>query len=468
MALTELYHEEWHGFDISYWKDRPKGTCLPCGCRVRKQDKHAFDVNARVDVVTQSSVLQGMQDLTLSRARAIIDLRSFEWGQTLKRALHEPRTSDNPQTSDQDLRRRLLEVFYVIRRALPRSFNTAEGRVDIDGLCVELEISANQYVSAISYLLEKGWLDRFVDRLDNYSQVFITGEGIDEHESLDRAALTAEASIFVNYREKDTLAELETLGFRLKTHFGEDAVFIARDTIELGAHSEQRIERALRWCNVMLVLIGPKWLTMADEDGRRRLDDPEDLLRREIESAFKRGIPIIPVLVRGAHIPHRKDLPNSLKELRNRQGRHIHEGHWARDTEDLIKGLEETLGLVRHLLDQAVRDELGTVSYIDNDGERHVITPGDHKTARFLSSPKGEMPVSTEQLVLHPVGDPMESVLACELLYVDPGPHIYALLNGKTYYVGENDLNYWGRNHPREWRHVTQQEFESYPVGRGP
>lgn len=467
------YHERWHGFDIYYTQDR-KGTCLEYSCRVKHQGDHAFDLEGRVDIVSWASKQPGggqkddIRELALARARAIIDLRSFVPGQVIERRPQVPRTSDNPQVTDQELRRRLLEVFHAIRRALPRSFNTAEGRVDIDGLCVELEISENQFVSAISYLLEKGWLDRFVDRLDNYSQVFITGEGMDEYESLDKAVPTAEASIFVNYREKDTLADLETLGFRLRTHFGQDTVFIARGCVELGLDWEQRIERAARLCEVMLVLIGPKWLTIADEDGNRRLDDPGDLLRREIETALERGIPIIPVLVRGAHVPREEDLPDSLSKLRKRQGRPIQEGRWEQDTEELIKGVEQALGLAPHLLRQVVRDEHGALFYIDNERERHPIGADDHNTARFLRSPKGEIQVSSEQLEPYHLGDPMQSVLDCELLYVLPGPHIYAVLNGKTYYVGMNDLDHWGRNDRRQWRHITEQEFESYPVGRTP
>lgn len=470
-SVLASHQEKWHGFDVYYTEDRI-GRCLSYSCRVRHEGAHAFDVVGSVDVEDlasrQPGMLQRIQEVALARARAIIDLQSFQWGQSIERSPAAPRTSDNPKTSDEQLRRRLMKVFYAVWQSLPRSYNTGQARVDIVGLCLELDISQNQYFAAMEYLLGKGWLQRSVARRDDYSHVYITVEGIDEHESFRQSASTPEARIFINYREEDTLGDLETLGFRLKMHFGEEAVFVARERIELGAQSEQRIERALSWCSAMLVLIGPKWLTPGDEEGRRRLDDPQDLLRREIERALARGILIIPVLVRGAQMPRKKDLPDSLKELRNRQGRRIHEGRWERDTEELIKGIEQALGLVAHLFDRIVRDDQGTAIYVDNDGQLHVIRPGDHKTARFVSSSKGEMPVSTEQLELYPVGYPMESVLACELLYVDPGPHIYALINGRTYYVGENDLNYWARNDPREWRHVSQQEFESYPVGRKP
>jgi hypothetical protein len=188
MTTTEVHHEEWHGFDITYCHDDSKLPRIRYGCRVEKAGDLAFCLQGTVEDVIdlhfkRPGVRERIQPLALSRARAIIDLRSFDRGQTLERPLDAPRTSDNPQISDPQLRRRLLEVFYDIRRALPRSFNTAKGRVDPDGLCLELDISENQYLSAITYLLEKGWLWRFIERRDNYSQVFITGEGIDAYET---------------------------------------------------------------------------------------------------------------------------------------------------------------------------------------------------------------------------------------------------------------------------------------------
>lgn len=185
MTKFERYHEKWHGFDIQY-SQGPKRPCLTYHCRVTKDGERAFDLDGSEDVVDlslkQPGMRQRIQELTLARARGIIDLRTFEWSQSLDRSLGVPRTSDNPQISDDELRRKLLEVFHVIRRALATSYNTAEGRVDIGGLCMELEISENQYLSAMNYLLEKGWLERSVVRQDEYSHVFITVEGIDEYD----------------------------------------------------------------------------------------------------------------------------------------------------------------------------------------------------------------------------------------------------------------------------------------------
>jgi hypothetical protein len=62
------------------------------------------------------------------------------------------------------------------------------------------------------------------------------------------------------------------------------------------------------------VIIGPAWLE-ATHNGRRRLDDPADFVRIEVELALKAGIEVIPVLVDGARMPGEKDLPKSISAL---------------------------------------------------------------------------------------------------------------------------------------------------------
>jgi hypothetical protein len=59
-------------------------------------------------------------------------------------------------------------------------------------------------------------------------------------------------------------------------------------------------------CQVLLAVIGPTWLTVTDERGRRRLDDPDDIVRLEIEAALAREVRVIPILVEGAVMPGRE------------------------------------------------------------------------------------------------------------------------------------------------------------------
>src|SRR5215472_5327650 len=127
------------------------------------------------------------------------------------------------------------------------------------------------------------------------------------------------SGIFVSYRRQDSSHLAGRLYDRLADRFGEDQVFIDVDTIEPGVDFAEEIFRAVAACTVLLAVIGPGWLTAADEGGGRRLDDPDDIVRLEIEAALARGVRVIPILVEGAVMPRRQDLPDSLGGLARRQ-----------------------------------------------------------------------------------------------------------------------------------------------------
>src|SRR5262249_58258522 len=98
---------------------------------------------------------------------------------------------------------------------------------------------------------------------------------------------------------------------RLADRFGEGQVFMDVDTIEPGVDFAEEISRAVAACQVLLAIIGPNWLTATDERGGRRLDNPDDLVRLEIEAALARGVRGIPILGEGAVMPGRAGLPES-------------------------------------------------------------------------------------------------------------------------------------------------------------
>ncbi len=174
---------------------------------------------------------------------------------------------------------------------------------------------------------------------------------------------------------------------------------------------------------------------------------------------------MIPVLVGGARMPRKQDLPKSLRELAERQAHRLTDDHWVYDTDQLVKKLETALGHVQDLVKKVVRDEDGTQFYMHNSGQRHFAKDDEDKIARFLRGPKGEISASTEDVEPYPLGDPMDSVLRCKLLYRDPGPHIYALLNGKTYYPGTNDLDYWGETTRKNGGMFPTKNSRHIPAG---
>ena len=91
----------------------------------------------------------------------------------------------------------------------------------------------------------------------------------------------------------------------------------------------------MRWSRV----IGRNWLASADKNNRRRLDDPNDFVRIEIEAALERNVPVIPVLVDGTVMPQADDLPQPLKKLARRQGIEISHNRFDSDAERLTGAL---------------------------------------------------------------------------------------------------------------------------------
>jgi hypothetical protein len=149
----------------------------------------------------------------------------------------------------------------------------------------------------------------------------------------------ATGRIFISYRRADVPHAAGRLFDRLEGHFGVEKVFVDVASIEPGANFDEAITRAVGTCDVLLAVIGKGWLVALDDGGRRRLDDPADLVAVEIDAALQRGIRVIPVLVDGAEL--RADaLPEPLAPLGRRQAFEIgHKGFRSR-ADELIATLE--------------------------------------------------------------------------------------------------------------------------------
>ena len=123
--------------------------------------------------------------------------------------------------------------------------------------------------------------------------------------------------IFISYRRDDAGHATGRINDRLRENYGDDAVFIDVDNIPVGVDFRVHLDEQVSKCNVLLAVIGKKWLTIKN---KRRLDDSTDFLSIEIESALERNIPIVPLLVQGAKMPSPENLPDSIQALAFRQG----------------------------------------------------------------------------------------------------------------------------------------------------
>ena len=135
--------------------------------------------------------------------------------------------------------------------------------------------------------------------------------------------MSSTQSIFISYRRSDSRAETERIYDGLVDEFGRDRVFKDADDIPLGADLAKHLEQVLGRCKVVLVIIGKTWASVTEADGTLRLNNPDDFVRREVELALKRDIPVIPVLLEGAIMPRRDQLPISLHPLLRRKSANI-------------------------------------------------------------------------------------------------------------------------------------------------
>ena len=130
----------------------------------------------------------------------------------------------------------------------------------------------------------------------------------------------APGSVFISYRRTDSSDVTGRIYDRLVASHGKTHVFKDVDSIPLGTDFRRHVADLIEESDCVLAVIGRQWLDVADSAGRRRLDDPTDLVRIEIEAALARGVPVIPLLVQGASMPEPHALPEALRPLAFRNG----------------------------------------------------------------------------------------------------------------------------------------------------
>ena len=149
--------------------------------------------------------------------------------------------------------------------------------------------------------------------------------------------------IFVSYRRDDSAPTTERIIDWIARAFGRRSVFQDVLSIPAGTDFRRHIAQAIRRSSVQVVVIGPRWLEARDAEGRRRIDQPDDSVRVEIETAFAVGTPIIPLLVDGARMPAEEQLPWGLRELAGINALRV------RHNPDFAADLEAVVGTIRRV-----------------------------------------------------------------------------------------------------------------------
>ena len=194
--------------------------------------------------------------------------------------------------------------------------------------------------------------------------------------------------IFISYRRQETAWPARQLYEVLVEHFPAEQVFKDVDNIEPGDEFVERITAAVESCDVLLALIGPQWLTITNRNGQRRLDDPGDYVRVEIETALTRKIRVIPILVDEARIPSADELPATLAPLVYRNAVEINPITF--DTKRLIATVQKTLTELK------VSDTTTVSASPTSEAERANQQVGDLEVERLIGdssdAPKAAKP----------------------------------------------------------------------------
>lgn len=150
--------------------------------------------------------------------------------------------------------------------------------------------------------------------------------------------------IFISYRRGNDSGTTGRLADELKKTFDDDRVFFDVDSIELGLDFIKVIEDRISKSDVLLAVMGQQWLDARDRDGKRRLDNPKDPVRIEIEAAINQNKRVIPVLIDDTKIPEPDSLPDSLRVLSGRNATTVSNDRFRDDTARLTRQLRHIFG----------------------------------------------------------------------------------------------------------------------------
>jgi prepilin-type processing-associated H-X9-DG protein len=149
--------------------------------------------------------------------------------------------------------------------------------------------------------------------------------------------------IFISYRREDSAGYTRAIFDQLTKRFAKSQVFMDVDTIEPGLPFDEVINQAVARCDVLLVMVGARWMEPRAGTGPR-LNDPKDFVRLEIAAALSRNIRVIPVLLDGATMPTEDALPEPLRPFARRNAIEVGNSRFDSDVERLIDVVGKAIG----------------------------------------------------------------------------------------------------------------------------
>jgi len=147
--------------------------------------------------------------------------------------------------------------------------------------------------------------------------------------------------IFISYRTDDAAYAAAELYRAIGTHFGPDRVFYDC-TMPPSTKYPKALKRALERCEVVVAVIGPRWLA-SDQHGRRAIDQPTDWVRTELTTAIELGRIVLPVLLDDTAVLEADRLPHEIRSLAHLQFLRVRRQILTDDVRRLTAHLEDLL-----------------------------------------------------------------------------------------------------------------------------
>lgn len=144
--------------------------------------------------------------------------------------------------------------------------------------------------------------------------------------------------IFVNYRRGDAPDSTGRLHDRLEQEFSAETVFMdVEGHIKPGDDFIEVIREQVRTCDILLVVIGPRWMELL----QKRKEAGDDFVVVEIQTALENGKRLIPVLVLGADMPQAENLPARIRDLARKNAVVLRHDRFRSDCQSLIDAIKK-------------------------------------------------------------------------------------------------------------------------------
>jgi formylglycine-generating enzyme required for sulfatase activity len=267
------------------------------------------------------------------------------------------------------------------------------------------------------------------------------------------------SKIFLSYRRLDSAGVAGRIYDRLRAHFGGDAIFMDIDTIPFGLDFREYIRSAIDQCGVLLAVIGPNW---AGEAGApRRIDDPRDFVRIEVESALDRNLPVVPILIDRTRMPGEPDLPPSLAPLAYRNAIEMDQGRdFHHHVDRLIKGIEYHLRVATASPENEWTNALGMKLKLIPDGEFLMGSPESDPQVTNDEKPQHRVRITQPfYLGIHPVTRGQFRRFAEATRY-----QTEAEKDGKGGYGWDTAAGKWVQDPKFSWRSPGFDQTDDHPV----